>query len=308
MKVLSSFAQISPPLPSVVTLGNFDGIHQGHQKLFHAVHQIAKPQGTSIAISFLENPANVFHPEHAILPICTNAHKIKLFEGFHFDYLFLIPFTKEFASQTAEDFLLFLKKKLSLTHLVLGHNAKFGKNREGNTQKIAELTNSVGFTITYIPPFLKNLQPVSSTRIRNSIKQGNLQEASDLLGRPYSIYAEVIKGLGMATGLGFPTANLEVSHLCLPPQGVYTITLKYLEHTFSGIANLGVSPTVKTDAKQKLEVHLFNFDNSQTLYGMSVEIIFHNYMRPERRFNNLDELKRQIAIDISEAKAFHGIV
>lgn len=287
--------------PLAITIGNFDGVHKGHQALLQRVHHIAKEnKGYSAAITFKNHPSSILRPSASIPLVCTLEHRLKLIENEGIDFLVLLEFTKEFSEQSAEVFLKTIRTHLPFTALILGPDATLGKNKEGNHAKIEALSHDLQFKVEYLSSYLVNQTPVSSSKIRELIQAGNLKAAEEFLGRKYSIYSKVIKGEGKGKKLGFPTANIEVQGLSLPPLGVYAIRMLSEEQIFDGIANLGIAPTVRTDNIPVLEVHLF--DREENLYDKSIEVIFYDYIRPEIRFANLTQLKEQIAKDIVEAK------
>jgi riboflavin kinase/FMN adenylyltransferase len=184
--------------------------------------------------------------------------------------------------------------------LILGRDATLGKNRAGGPEAVKTVTETLNFPVTYLEDFTVNNERVSSSRIRNLILEGKLTEAGVLLGRRYSIYAPVIQGEGKGKALGFPTANISVKELCLPPCGVYAATCRYQNRDYRAIANLGVAPTLKDMTTPLLEVHIL--DQTLNLYGESVEIFLDHYIRPEQRFTGVDSLKQQIAHDIATCR------
>lgn len=286
--------------PVVVSIGNFDGFHLGHQAIFDRIHQLTDGQGSIVIFSFSRHPSAVIRPDKPVSLLCSIAHKEKLLGQQGTDLLFHIPFTAQFSLQTADEFLSSLKKHLHFDTLVLGHDALLGKNREGTPEKIQSLSKILHFAVEYIPAVSDVHGIISSSRIRRLIRDGQLQEAAPLLGRPFSIYSQVCAGLGRGRQLGFHTANFNVAGLCIPPFGVYAVTMNYDGKEFAGIANLGIAPTLQQQTEPKLEVHLFDFN--QDLYGMYVEVVLHDFIRPEHRFQNVDELKTQIAKDILSAR------
>lgn len=287
--------------PLVITIGNFDGVHAGHQAILKHVTDLAKQRHTqSAVITFSNYPSTVLRPGHPVQLICTTEHKVHLLELDHIDRLFLLKFTREFSDQSAEHFLTELQRVLPISTLVLGSDAHIGKNREGNRTSIEALAAKLGIAVEYFPDHLQDGVRISSSRIRELIRQGDLIGVQKLLGRPYSIYANVMRGSGRGTSIGFPTANVAVENLCLPPLGVYTVTIDYQGRMLPGIANLGVAPTVRNDRSPVLEVHLF--DQNIDLYGQYVDIRLQSYLRPEKRFDNLADLKLQIARDILTAR------
>jgi len=287
--------------PAALTIGNFDGLHLGHQAVINRVKELAqKEQEHSIVLTFLNHPSEVLNPDKAVSKLCTQKHKIKLLDELGIDAVILLRFTQEFSRQTAEEFLKKIYERFPFKHLILGHDAVMGKDRQGNPEQIKKLAQSLNFQVQYISPYLIEGKPVSSSSIREALRTGNLQDVEKMLGRKYSIYSNVGTGKGKGRGLGFPTANIDTDSLCLPPLGVYAVSAKVDGKTFPGVANLGIAPTVRDDGKPILEVHLF--DRSIDLYGKDVEVNFHGYIRPEKKFSDLTHLKERIGLDIEEAK------
>lgn len=307
MQILTSLPNFSPNSPSyVLTIGNFDGVHLGHKSvLSQVINRASQTLSLSAALTFSNHPANIIRPESPIPLLCTIEHKIELLKQEAIDLLIFIPFTQDLANQSAETFLSHVKKALPFQTLILGNDATLGKNREGDQKKIEIISKKLDFNIEYLSDYSINGIRVSSSKIREYIAQGNFARAEQMLGRPFSIYAPIAKGAGRGSQIGFPTANIGVDNLCLPPLGVYAVTLKHLEKEFLGVANLGMAPTLRSNHKIILEVHLF--DQIFNLYGESVEVFFNKYIRPEKKFDNLELLKAQIQKDIQTAKRIHGV-
>ncbi len=294
----------SPPIfdtPSVVTIGNFDGMHLGHQAVIKKLIETAKKRDLpSVVISFENHPIEIIHPDVSICKICTNEHRIHLLEKMGVDALILLQFTKDFSEQSAEQFLQKLQKAVPFSHLVLGWDATLGKNKHGNKEIVQEIAKKSHFSVDYLDQQKVDGMPISSSQIRQSIQAGKLDDVKKLLGRSYSIYSKVFKGEGKGKKLGFPTANFDVKGLCIPPLGVYAVTSMINQVPLKGIANLGIAPTMRDDKIPVLEVHFFDYD--ENLYGQPINVIFSAFLRPEKKFSSVDELKSQIQNDISRAK------
>lgn len=287
--------------PCILTIGNFDGVHLGHRFVLSKLKEYADQyHSPSVVITFENHPSEILRPDYVTPLICTLPHRIHLLEKEQIDYLYLLKFSKTFSEQTAAQFLTNLRKKLPFSHLILGHDATLGKERKGNREEIKKLAKTLNFEVEYLDQWKQDENTISSSQIRKAIQKGDLETAKHLLGRPYSILSTVIKSSGLGKKLGYPTANLDLSGLCLPPYGVYGVQVSYKENTYNGIANLGLAPTTRTDAKPQLEVHLFDFD--QQLYGEEIEVTLHQYLRPELKFSSLSELQTQIAQDIQQLK------
>lgn len=302
MEIAYSLSELETSAQSyVLTIGNFDGVHRGHKAVLAGLKETAARHQARIAVlTFSNHPSMVLTPERPVPLLCTINHKIRLLEQEQIDLLIIVPFTREFSEQSAETFLLQLRKAIPFTSLVLGSDATLGKNRIGGQETVRQLSKSLEFEATYISDITMDGARVSSSQIRELVKRGQLQQAGNYLGRTFSIYGTVRSGSGRGLKIGFPTANISVEGLCLPPLGVYAVTLKHDSQTYYGVANLGIAPTMRNDQKPLFEVHIF--DHSSDLYGQNVEAVFNGYIRPEKRFESIEQLREQIAKDIQAAK------
>ncbi|MBA3957173.1 MAG: bifunctional riboflavin kinase/FAD synthetase [Parachlamydiaceae bacterium] len=298
MHDLESIPQLSS---TIVTIGNFDGMHRGHQEVLKQVTEQAKQAHySSVVITYSNHPLSILKPNQPLSLLCSLPQKLQLFEQAGIDVVILLEFTQVFSQQTAEEFLSILHKKIPFTKLILGHDATLGKNKSGDQTELLKIASKLHFRTEFLPPFSYNKTIVSSSTIRNFIQKGSLDEASALLGRPYSIRGLVTPGRNQGKAIGFPTANIQVHNVCLPPTGVYAVQVLYKEQQLAGIANLGISPTLQPHPEPVLEVHLFNWNSS--LYNQELEVIFTQFIRPERKFPSVDALREQISLDISEAR------
>lgn len=296
---LEDYTQSS--LPIVLTIGNFDGMHRGHRAVLRHAQSLAGQEGQTVALTFRNHPSEVLKPEQPTSLLCTLPHKILLLEEFGIDKIILLPFTHDLAQHSAASFIDYIRQFIPFSHLVLGHDATLGRDRQGDRLTMSTLGQEWGFTVHYLEEYRFEGEPVSSTRIRKLLQQGDLKQAALLLDRPYSIYAFVHPGMGKGKQIGFPTANLDISGLCLPPLGVYGVDVIKHSRLIQGIANLGFAPTVRANHDQPiLEVHLF--DEEQMLYGEYLEVIFKKFIRPEQTFRSLEELREQIHRDIASIK------
>lgn len=307
MKVITSLPHFpKDSSPCVLTIGNFDGVHLGHQSVLERVKAVARQSSAQTAVlTFSNHPANVIYQSPASL-LCTMEHKVQLLDKEGIDLLILIPFTQELAAQSAATFLSTIKQALPFDALILGNDATLGKNREGDRETVQAISKDLNFKVEYLTDCSIGGIRISSSKIRECIRQGNFAQAEHMLGRPFSIYAPITKGAGRGSQIGFPTANIAVNDLCLPPLGVYAVTLKHLGKEYYGVANLGLAPTLRNDHKTIFEVHLF--DHTSSLYDEPVEVIFNKYIRPEQRFEGVEQLKEQISKDVQTAKLIHGII
>lgn len=288
--------------PIVLTIGNFDGMHRGHRAVLKKAKLLAGQEGQVIVLTFRNHPSEVLRPEQPVQLLCSLSHKLLLLEQFGIESTILLPFTRYLAEHSARSFVEQVRQFLPFSDLVLGFDATLGRDRQGDRSTMLALGMEWGFNVHYLEEYRYEGKAVSSTRVREALKQGDLEQVGELLDRPYSIYGSVMTGAGKGKILGFPTANIEVAGLCLPPLGVYAVNILYHSELLQGIANLGTAPTVRKDGNPVLEVHLF--DHAQDLVGQKLEVIFKKFIRPEKKFDNIDELKQQIRMDINQSLEF----
>lgn len=291
----------SPRYPLVLTIGNFDGMHRGHCAVLKHALSLAEQEGEVVALTFCNHPSEVLRPDQPTKLLCTLPHKLRLLQQFGIDKIVLLPFTRYLAQHSAGSFVEHIRQFIPFSHLVLGHDATLGRDRQGDRTTMQTLGMEWGFHVHYLEEYRYEGKSVSSTCIREALLQGDFMQVEELLNRPYSIYASVVTGEGKGRQLGFPTANLEVAKLCLPPFGVYAVEVISDSHQrMQGIANLGIAPTIKQNDHPLLEVHLF--DSDQNWVGHPLEVIFKGFVRPEKKFHSIDELRQQIQQDIEWVK------
>lgn len=282
-------------------MGTMDGVHIGHQRL---LEQTALSAEQSVALTFSPHPLQVIQKK--MVPfVCSEKHRSILLQQSAIDTVIVVPFTEQLSQMPAEQFLGFLQKFVPFTHLILGHDAKFGKNQDGTREHIANIGKKRGFSTRYIDPVLLENTPVSSTWCRKAIQKGKIKTLHKLLGRPYSFQGTVVSGKSMGKTLGYPTANLEVAELCLPPLGVWA-SLVQIEQSgpwYESISNIGTAPTIRKEAPPILETHLLN--NTADLKGKNIEVQLVGYIREEIAFPSKEALLAQIAADCEQAKLFY---
>lgn len=304
MKMLHSVGELSLLKgPIVLAAGTFDGVHLGHQALIlRAMQEASACGGTTVVMTFDRHPAALLRPEKAPKLLTRNEAKIALLEGMRVQSLLMLSFTSELASVTARDFIASLVVSASpLRAVCVGREWFFGKGGEGNVALLKELGVDHNFSVIQIDPVLAEGSPISSTRIRAAIASGNLTEAAACLGRPFLLSGTVVSGAGLGTKIGFPTANLEVSGMQLPPNGVYAVKVLCVSDLIKGVCNIGLRPTVDASANAPVvEVHLF--DLSADLVGDNLSMEFVKFLRPEQKFSGIEELKAQIARDCKSAR------
>ncbi|MTI39117.1 bifunctional riboflavin kinase/FAD synthetase [Fulvivirga lutimaris] len=288
---------------AVVTSGTFDGVHVGHQQILKRVNEVAKANnGESVLITYWPHPRLVLYPDDTELRLLnTFEEKADLLRDQGIDHLLRIPFTKEFSQLTSEQFIQkVLIQTINTKKLVIGYDHRFGNNREGRFEQLKANSVNYGFEVEEIPKQEVDHVGVSSTKIRNSLLQGEVDLANDLLGSEYSMIGRVIKGEKIGRIIGFPTANLEIEmrHKLIPADGAYAVKVVSNRTTFNGMLNIGYRPTVNGKVKS-IEVHIFDFVND--IYGENLKILFVKRIRAEQKFADIDALKSQLAIDKKES-------
>lgn len=288
---------------AVVTSGTFDGVHIGHQKILARLIEIARRhKGESVVLTFWPHPRLVLHPEEDTLKLLnTFEEKAELLKDAGIGHLVRIPFTKEFSNYSSEDFIRkILVDTIGTRKLVIGYDHRFGHNREGSFEQLKENGPKYGFEVEEIPRQDIDRVGVSSTRIRNALAGGDIDTATHFLGRPYSITGRVIPGDKLGRLLGFPTANIEIDtkFKLIPEDGVYAVTVRHEQDQYKGMMYIGNRPTIN-GSRRSLEVNLFDFN--EEIYGDSLTIFFHKMIRPDFRFQDLEDLKKQLAIDKIES-------
>ena len=290
-----------------LAIGNFDGVHLGHQKIIDELIEYSKIKNCSSAIlSFKPHPRQFFSDEYRNFQIISEEEKIYLLDKQGIDHYFSLLFDENIASMSPKDFITkILVEKLHSKHLIVGYDFKFGKDRKGNASLLQEQSKTFGFDMNIIQPITSNYNAVaySSSRIREFIRGGNMEKANLFLGRNWSMQGTVIKGDRRASAMNFPTANIIPGELIHPKKGVYAIRARYIDKWSNGIANFGERPTV--DGKRLLlEAHLFEFN--QNIYGKELTVEFLTFIREEKKFDNFALLAEQIQKDIQLVKAYHS--
>jgi riboflavin kinase / FMN adenylyltransferase len=308
MTILRSLDDLSSvPGPVVLAFGMFDGVHRGHLAVLETATHIAEEAGGSMVVfTFDPHPTRVLRPDLAPKLLAGPRHQMHLLSRAKVQRVLLFPFSASVAAMTAEFFLSSLQAACPSLHaIVVGENWRFGHRRAGDVAMLRSFGAAHDFQVHSVEPVRAGGEIVSSTRIRHAVKAGELNTAAALLGRPYSVFGEVVHGDQLARKLGFPTANIRVENEQLPPAGVYAVrvTTASQSHSvrWSGVANLGHRPTV-TPAHQdlSLEVHLFGFDGD--LYHQELEVEFIHFLRTEKKFPDLAALQSQIAADAAAAR------
>ena len=305
MKVIQSIAAFNSSEKTIVTIGTFDGIHIGHQKILKNLIRTANNEGKkSVLLTFFPHPRMVLQKENKILLLNTIKEKSSLLEKMGLDYLIIHPFSREFSRLTALDFVRdVLVNKLNTSRLIIGYDHHFGKNREGNIHQLKEYSLLYDFKVEEIPAQDIDDVSVSSTKIRTALKDGNLKTANNYLGYHYMLNGTVVSGKKLGGTIGFPTANLEIKepYKLVPKTGVYIIKTHINTVLYTGIMNIGFNPTV-LGKHQTIEAHLFDFN--EDLYGKEITIEFIYFLREEHKFESVEELVVQLNIDKENAISY----
>lgn len=289
---------------TVVTIGNFDGLHRGQRAILERLDERARGR-PKVMVTFEPHPLAVLRPGRAPARLTTVEQKEELIRGAGIDVLAIVRFTVEFSQTTARRFvedLLF--DRLRAREVVVGSRFTFGREREGNLGLLHELGAELGFEVDGVEELERGGARVSSTRIRQTIVDGRVAEAGDLLGRPYAVRGRVRSGAGAGRRLGFPTLNIELESEILPGDGVYATRtlLRNDGRIVDSVSNVGKRPTLHDDAVSSLECHLMGFE--EDAYGCPVEVEFHERLRSEQKFTNIGELSTQIGRDVVAAREY----
>jgi riboflavin kinase/FMN adenylyltransferase len=284
-----------------LTLGNFDGVHLGHQAILRRTITVARERGARAGLlSFHPHPASVLAPDRAPDLIAPLRGKLELLSAAGIDFVWIARFTPAFSRLGPESFVLdFLCARVDLAAMVVGYNVSFGRNREGNAERLAELGRRIGFSVEIVAPVMVNGVRVSSTAVRAALAAGNVATATSLLGRPHRVWGRVVAGDRRGRTLGFPTANVAARGASLPGDGVYAVRASVSAGGYDGVANVGVRPTFGARGRT-LEVHLFEFAGD--LYGSRIRIEFITRIRGEMRFESPAALVQQITRDVEQAR------
>ena len=289
----------------VVAIGNFDGIHRGHQAVLERALEEARRRGVpALVLTFEPHPRKVFRPDIPLFVLTPPHVKARLIAALGFDGVIERPFTRAFSSQSAEDFVTaILQDQLGISHVVTGFDFHFGKNRQGGPAFLMESGERHGFGVTLVDAFRdEGAEIVSSSRIRELLTQGEAAEAAGLLGYRYTVEAEVVGGAQLGRTLGFPTANMRLSPEATLKEGIYAVRFRRADGTLhDGVASFGRRPTVGDNLAPLLETFVFDF--SGDLYGEIASVSFFGHLRGEIKFDGLDPLVAQMKLDEAEARA-----
>jgi len=303
MKIYHSLEDFTRLPNAVVTSGTFDGVHVGHQKILHRLKEIAsKHNGETVVITFWPHPQMVLHPEnHSLKLLNTFEEKAALLKAEGIQHLLRIEFTKEFSHISSLDFIQkILVETIGTKKLVIGYDHRFGHNREGSFEQLKLNATNYGFDVEEISRQDVDHISVSSSKIRQALEKSDIETATHLLGKPYMLTGQIVQGDKLGRELGYPTANVEVDsrYKLIPADGIYAVNVKYENKIFKGMLYIGPRPTVN-GTNQVIEVNIFDFNRE--IYGESITIYFHRYLRGDKKFDNLDLLKQQLHRDKEDA-------
>lgn len=306
MKVFRGLDQLPKFKNAVLTIGTYDGVHYGHQYIINRINKIAQEiGGESVLLTFYPHPRLILHPNDNTLKLITTIdEKIEILESLGLDNLVLIPFSPEFAQQSAEEYIeKVLIRNFNPKYICVGYDHKFGKNRIGDYQLLEQLKEKYGYQLEEIPAQTIDEISVSSTKVRKALLEGDIATANHFLAYPFRIKSKVIHGDKIGKVLGFPTANIEVAdeHKLIPASGVYAVWVKVDEHQFKGALSIGYRETVFDNSELTIEVFILDFNKN--IYDKSIELIFVDYIRPQIKYENWDLLKEQIAKDVEHINA-----
>lgn len=302
MKVYRDLSSITIPNYTACGIGNFDGIHRGHQKLVQTLLQYSQSRNLdSLIFTFDPHPSRVLSPKNSAKLIMTQNKKKQLIESYGIHHFVLAPFTQEFSKMEYKDFIYnILIDKCRAKVVVIGFNYKFGYKGLGTAENLKQLCNEIGVDTVIIPPVTYKGKIVSSTLIRSLLEKGDVKSAAKYIGRPFTVEGFVQHGKGIGKNLGFPTANVSLENeLVLPPRGVYAVLVSWNNNIYKGVANLGTKPTFNGN-DLVLEIHLFEFDD--ILYGEKLEVSFIQNLRSEVKFDKPEDLAKQVQRDLLSAK------
>jgi riboflavin kinase/FMN adenylyltransferase len=301
MEIIRDLAALARHTYPVTAIGNFDGVHLGHRAILKAAIDHARAAGgTAFALTFDPLPAKVLAPARAPRLILTPDDKLEMLRLSGTDGVIVLDFTRELSRLSPRDFVRnYLRAKIGVREVVVGHSVSFGHNRAGNAAMMVELGREFGFDTEVVGPIKIDGLEVSSTKVREAIAAGDLRGAARLLGRYHFLRGPVVRGRERGRTIGFPTANLASETECIPPDGVYATRVILDDGAYPAITNIGMRPTF-SETERSIEAHIFDF--TRDLYGTRIKLELIERIRAERKFDNADALKAQIALDLSKVR------
>jgi riboflavin kinase/FMN adenylyltransferase len=312
MRIFKGYEQITSIPNAVLTIGTFDGVHIGHQKILQQLNQEAlKIGGESVLFTFYPHPRMVLFPDnHGLKLIQTQEEKLDKLKQYGLQNLIVQPFTSDFSNLTATEFVRdFLVKKLNVKKLVIGYDHQFGKNREGTLGFLKSMSKIYDFEVIEITAQEIDEVNISSTRIRKAIESGNIEIANTYLGERFELNGIVVKANQLGRTIGFPTANILIENdiKIIPKNGVYIVEVIIPNYgNLKGMMNIGIRPTIKDNLSLAIEVHILDFN--ETIYGSPIKVKLISRLRDEKKFNSIDELKKQLKDDEKISRAFFNTI
>ncbi len=303
MKITHDFSNFSSSKKTIITIGTFDGVHIGHQKILgQLINASKKKNQTSVVLTFFPHPRMVLQKDSNIKLINTIDEKSDLLKKLGLEELIIHPFNRNFSRLTAFEFVRdVLVNKLNISKLIIGYDHHFGKNREGNFEQLQEYGKMFGFELEEIPAQNLNDVAVSSTKIRNALANGKIEKATNYLGYHYTLTGEVVTGNNLGAKIGYPTANISIKedYKLIPKTGVYVVKSNIEGKNFYGMMNIGNRPTIE-GKHQTIEVNFFDLD--ENLYGKTIQTELLKFLRDEQKFDSVDDLKEQLHRDKINAR------
>jgi riboflavin kinase/FMN adenylyltransferase len=301
MQVDEELAQFSTARDIFLAVGVFDGVHLGHRYLISQLKEVARREGAlSGVVTFKQHPREVLYPATSLPHLSTVAERVELLRNEGVDTVVVLSFTHEMAELTARQFISRLMKHLRMRGLVVGSDFALGKGREGDISNLRKLGEELDFNVTVVSMVMSNDEPISSTAIRNALAAGDMKRTNELLGRPFGLGGRVAAGSGRGRKMGFPTANIDVeADMALPSDGVYVTWANVNGYAYQSMTNIGTCPTFNGQ-ERTVEVYLLDYEGDLYDHDMRINVI--ERLRDERRFDSVEELKKQIAEDIERGK------
>jgi riboflavin kinase/FMN adenylyltransferase len=303
MKIYHHINEFKPVKDAVVTIGTFDGVHQGHRKIISGVTELAKASGgESVILTFFPHPRMILHPEDQSLKLITTiTEKAELLEQLGVDHLIITPFSRDFSNQTPQEYIQqVLVEQVGTKKIVIGYDHHFGKDRSGSLADLQQLGPVYGFEVVEIPEQDINDVAISSTRIRQALLESDIATANAFLSYPFFLTGKVIRGDQIGRQIGYPTANIQPheSYKLIPGDGIFAVVVHVAGRTYKGMAYIGQRPTIN-GITRNIEVNIFDFN--QDIYGQNIRMDFLHFIRGDMKFNSLDALKEQLAKDKQDA-------
>ena len=306
MQVFRGVPRPSARQPCALTVGNFDGVHRGHQALLARVVAAARARGIAAAVmTFEPHPRELFAPERAPARISGLRDKLEALATAGIDHVIVQHFNRSFASVTAGAFIDLLRHGCAVRWLLVGDDFRFGARRAGDIGLLQQHAGHGSFLLEQMPTVAEGEERISSSAVRAALGAGDLARARHLLGRPYAISGRVLHGRKLGRAIGFPTLNLRIAHRHPAVRGIYAVRVHGLGAARAGVASVGLRPTVEDSGRWMLEAHLFDF--AEDVYGRLVQVEFLHKLRDEQRYDTLDELAAAIGDDANRARALHAV-